>query len=1287
MSDQSYQTVSYRLESRGVVARFVSDDLPKGSFSQLNNLESRAENAIASRLGLAALSTDGSTNLPLGGPVYSISRMKGLDQPFRYAGAAGALYRRTGDAVGAFSQIANGLSGQRLSMFPYRPDGNASPYMFIADKNVLLKDNGTNGAAQNWGGSPPFYPPSLQIGDPNKTIVEVFDEANTSSFTFVNYGSPDISQFRLSFASTQALTPGQSGIVEINVPTGLAADVARTGNVATVHVLPPVLGPSGGPFLQLAVGMKITIQGCPDPSFNTAAAVVTSVTVPGFGFTSFTYANPGPNVGAINLLPGTTTVIGIMPSILAGMLISIVDPASGGANPETIYVLTTGLDRFTAKITIPRPFGIVATAHMLTGSIAANTVASISKRMLTGLGLVGGIPNEGDDYIQFGLQVSDPLTIKEIKIFFDVGDATFTQDYYYKSVTPSSYQPSVTGQLTSDQVQSARVFDRASASVDVRRLGVVTPDLAPEDLPDVVQLRPVELNTGRSAWSTIQVRLSEFVPVGLAGGPNNNWANVVAWRIQVTAAPNTPATVAVSSLGLIGGAGLDSFAGAPYDYRYTYYNINTGYETNPSVTLSSQYFQAVRRQPIAVTFQQSNDSVFQLQNDSQFTHARLYRRGGTLTQAWYRVAQVPLTLFPAVFNGGVIFNIGNLQLVDTSIVIPVGTQINVSGNTYGPLNGPHTVATSGPGFVTFPLAVPNGTGFGGTISEFTLLPLTYTDSLDDATAEFRDQLQIDNDPPVTSTLRTPINLTNMSFNIVNFQGGAIVSMTVPAGGQNVNQIVPGQLITVGSGSNQEIAYVLDVQQPLSFRAFLQNPHSNGETITANATPRRPMNLMAIAFDKAWLAGDPDNPHVLYYSKPVRPESFPPQNFIEVGTPDSPIMFLVALKGLLYVFTTKTVYQVLGAGSSVPVVIPTGVMHGAVSNFGWVASEGVIYYESYDGIYAFQGASSPYLSAATEWVWTGKNLGPVPAMDTTQKAEVFMAYCNHEVYISYLDQNGQRNRQIWSDTYTRWRSDDQSTSDITAQYFEQDTGKFLVGKTDGMVYIDRVNDYDSGGFIGGVEIKNPINIALQTPQMDMGTLKAFKQYNNLTLDWDTNGQLVTLSLLLNSGATVVPLGTFSQAGRGQTQININNGLGLRSLNVALLITGAVTQLVTVNEISIGALVEAEFRRSVDSFWMKWGTDENKLVKTGYFEYQSTQPVSYSVYIEGSSTARYTFTLPSTGGVRLAKRMRFPAVKAKLWRFVGTSTEDFQMYNESAVEVKGIRGEKGYMPQKLDPAAVA
>lgn len=1273
MTDAPYQDFPYRFQNGGLVARYVADALPPGTYADLRNLESRAENSLASRYGLSALSTDGTNNFPLTdvGTIVtpqSISRMRGLDTGFRYAKAGTALFRRATDTRGSFNEIygintldiiqaqviaenvtliltdptallvvgttfgvqgnslaevngpsftvlasspgqvqyqigvnlfTNGLGGQvilpitdvpmstaRVSMFAYRPNGNAAPYMFIADNAVLLKDNGTLSHTQNMGGSPSFIPPTIQIGDPGKTIIEQFNEVDTSSFTLTNFGSPVINTVRLAFGQSGSvplpLTP--SGIVTIPVPTITAFAFQRTAGVA--QITPPI-----GSLVGQQLGLKISVQNCPDPSFNVSAAVITLLT--GAFTKSFSYVNPGPDVVST---PGGTTTVGIMPSIIPGMLMQIGD-AAGFANPETLYVLTVGASSFTAKLTIARLGGFTVVANVLSGTVASNTTASVSKHMNTGLGMTGTVPSEDADYIQFGVQISDPLTVTELKIFFDVGDGTFTQDYYYKAIEPSGYQPGVTGQIPSRQMQTNRVADRAAAAVDLRTLGVPVTELAPPDLPDIVQLRAVELNTGKAAWSTIQVKLSEFVPVGLAGGINNNWSNVVAWKLQIVSAPNVGTTVGISSMALIGGAGLDSYGEQSYDYRYTYYNIATDYETNPTLELADAFFLAPRRQPIAVTYFQPTDT--------QFTHVRIYRRGGTLTQAWYRVATVP--------------------------------------------------------------CVDNGSA------------AVYSDSMDDATAEIRSQLQIDNDRPVTSVMRIPVNLTNVTFSASPSVAGSVVTIT-PAALQTIQNVFVGQLVTVGSVANQEQAFVVS-KVGATFTVFLQNSHTNGETVSASTKPTVAMNLMAIAFDKIWLAGDPDNPHVLYFSKPFQPESFPVANSIEVGTPDSPIMFMVAMRGLLYVFTTKTVYQVLGAGSSVPTIIPTGVMHGAVSNFGWAAAESMIFYMSYDGVYVFQGASAPYLSEQTEWIWTGKNLGPVQAIDRSQIAEVFMAYGNHELFISYLDQMGGRHRMIYHDVYRRFRDDDTAVGAITAEFFEQDTGNLIVGKDDGMLYIDRVGDYDSGGFVAGVEIVNAIPVRMESARMDNGSPKAPKVYNELTLDWDTQGQTLDVAMTFDNGTTTLPLGSYSQNGRGQTQININDGLGQVSQNSALVVSGSVTKVISLFEAHIRALVQADQRRSSDGYWQKFGTDEYKLIKQGYFEYVADADVPFSVFADGGSTAIYNFTLPSTNGQRTALRVRFPAEKAKLWRFVSTSTENYQLYDECSLDVKPIGGPKGYSSQKL------
>src|SRR6267378_7744979 len=189
MPDSSYKTFSYRFANRGLTARYVYDKLPPGTYRNLANLEAREENSLSSRYGWQGLSINAITqvNAPLGAAVHTLGRMQGLTQAYRYAGAGGSLFRLAGNGPGIYSSIASGLSGSRMSMFPYRPQGNSTSYLFIADKTKMLKDNGSFVASQNWGVAPPNQPATIKIGDPQKIIIDYFGPGfGLSTLTFAN---------------------------------------------------------------------------------------------------------------------------------------------------------------------------------------------------------------------------------------------------------------------------------------------------------------------------------------------------------------------------------------------------------------------------------------------------------------------------------------------------------------------------------------------------------------------------------------------------------------------------------------------------------------------------------------------------------------------------------------------------------------------------------------------------------------------------------------------------------------------------------------------------------------------------------------------------------------------------------------------------------------------------------------------------------------------------------------------------------------------------------------------
>lgn len=1196
MSDAQYRTFSAKFVNGGLSCRYQYDHVPPGRYLNLQNLESRSEGTLSTRYGLAALSTDGISNIPLGAAVTTLGRMQGLSTPYNYAQAGANLFRKNTDGIGSYgAAISAALSGSRMSMAPYRPNNNANPYMFLADDNVLLKDSGA--LLNNWGIAPPNQPALIVPVVPDLIDIELCDEANTSSFTLSNLGAAAIT----GRVATSIALPITSTGIQLAVVNTVGAALVRAGGTTTATVA------GGHGFVS---GMRVAITGAIDPAFNVASAVITVT-----GGTTFTFVNPGANGSG----GGTASPL---PSLQVGMSVTTTD-----ANVETVYVTEVTTTGFVANFTQTHIINSGITGSYLSGTVAANTTATITKADNLNLSFTNIQDQPDGNLVQAYILASNPLALLQVTLLFDVGDGTFTQDYYSAAVAMSPAQTVASGTIQAGSAQTAAVAARAAGGVNVSTVGGNNPSLLPSDYPLLQQLQPSVLNPGVNPWTLIQVRLADFVANGAAGGPNNDWTRVVAWRIQVQTQATLTTAIGFDDIVFVGGSDLDSFAGQAYDYRYTYYNINTGCESGPSQimvatdpTTFGLFLGANLPLPLAV--QRLGIQITPLQpTDPQVTHIRIYRRGGSLTQAWYFVTQI---------------------------------------------------ATGTP---------------------------TFLDTIADSIIEINNTLVVDADAPVTTELQAPVNAT---FTVNNFPvssvGPGLTTGTISGG-----SVVPGQLVTVGATGAQEQVYVKTVVGA-TVTMYLQLNHgfafhaSASTTVAATTLPQTPMNLMAIAFDKAWLAGDPNNPHVLYYSTTFQPETFPVENSLEIGTPDAPIMALVELQGLLYVFTTKRVFEILGAGSAVPTVIPTGVKHGLAAQFAWCVSEGTIYYLSYDGVYAFRGGQSTYMTEAVEWIWTGKNLGPVPAINIAQKAQILLAYWNHEIFCRYVDQGGNSHRLISNETYGyRWRNDDQSTGNITAMYFSEDTGELFVGKDDGMVYQDRVNDYDSGGFVIGVEKKNAINYALQSAQMDQSEVdptlaKRNKIYNECTLDFDSAGQSVNVSLLFNGGAgvlngTTLALGTFSQTGRGQVQININAGDGQEALNVGVLLTGSATAAVTFYELHLRAAPQAEFRKSWDTWWMGQGGDDWKMTKQIFAEYKATDPggVSVQAFTDGNmTTPAFTFTLPQTTGThRASKKVRFPATKYRLIRYIGTSASNFQMYDDTEFDTKSLTSGKGYQRSKISP----
>ena len=567
----------------------------------------------------------------------------------------------------------------------------------------------------------------------------------------------------------------------------------------------------------------------------------------------------------------------------------------------------------------------------------------------------------------------------------------------------------------------------------------------------------------------------------------------------------------------------------------------------------------------------------------------------------------------------------------------------------------------------------------------------YKDVIADASIAQAQPLVLDNDPPVTSSLVTPIQTT---LSAPTTGPGQTFYSTYSPQPITVEQsdavFVANQIALIGNSNNLEEVSVISGGTG-RFTAIVRLQHNAGEPVQVNATPRVFCNLCCIAnlpggATQVLLAGDKSNPHRVYYAKPNQPENFGPENYVDSSSPDDPVMALINWRGTGLVATRNTWY--IFVGGSQPYLQPTGAAHGMIAEQGWCLVEGEIAFLAADGWRFFSGADGKYMTLPVEWIFrTNPDCLP-PQMSASDASLGVFAYYNNLVLGSYISLNdGKRYRLILDTQYNRYRQDDIGA---TAMLWERDTNLLLCGvpvltasNTVGYALVadQQYNqDYDDGGWntASNALVQTPVNLTIQLPYKDVGKPHFPKQFNVLETDANTENQELQTTLFFNTEpqTSIVLPAVNSGTVRQKLQLKINAGKGQQAYAMSILHTMAVTVAPTLFQENIYATILADYRTSFDTYWQKASSDRLKIWKQGYFDYSASEDVLFSLYANGDTVNPYfQFTLPATANESVV-RVLFAPGKFRLWRMIGVSTGDFQLWAPVAVEQKEIEEGSGY-----------
>ena len=241
----------------------------------------------------------------------------------------------------------------------------------------------------------------------------------------------------------------------------------------------------------------------------------------------------------------------------------------------------------------------------------------------------------------------------------------------------------------------------------------------------------------------------------------------------------------------------------------------------------------------------------------------------------------------------------------------------------------------------------------------------------------------------------------------------------------------------------------------------------GEDVEDDNDVPPPGNLLAVFQEHMFLAGDPDNPHYLAWSKRFRPESWPVDNFVEIGTPNDPITKLAPITGVLGVFTRATKYRVSGNATS-------GFVHDeAVSHRGTSSPRSVtptdrgVLFVARDGVYStnFLGPDSK-LSDAIDPIFLGETKNGYSPINWDAVDQIAGGFYKNRYYFSYPSGTATVNDMtaVYSFDTEHWTFWDVGFGSF---YREHDTDLFLAGGTDSLVYVvdDPGSTDDDGAEIG------------------------------------------------------------------------------------------------------------------------------------------------------------------------------------------------------------------------------
>jgi hypothetical protein len=286
---------------------------------------------------------------------------------------------------------------------------------------------------------------------------------------------------------------------------------------------------------------------------------------------------------------------------------------------------------------------------------------------------------------------------------------------------------------------------------------------------------------------------------------------------------------------------------------------------------------------------------------------------------------------------------------------------------------------------------------------------------------------------------------------------------------------------------------------------------------------------------------------LRFSKGTRVNLFPSENYIYIGSGNEEIRRVLEHDGELFIFTTTTVYRIVGSGSdSSYKAQSTSVKQGLINKFDACRGVRGLYMRAYDGIYEFPNGRK--ISESINPIFFGENVNGIEPVAAGREMEEAMGFSDSKLMFSYCsttDPSIRNDRMlVWDTLYERWSwriygaqnlffepETNILIGDNLTQWYSVIPGVPVTVRRSGNypIHLDYGNGDQCSDPTTGDLIVYGIPVIIDTKEYDLGYPDQEKQFIELIVDADTQGYPVTLQATFDGGE-FEPIGTIQTAVR-------------------------------------------------------------------------------------------------------------------------------------------------------------